>query len=134
MARRCWLVGRRCPTRITGRETGAREGYERALDLACQVANLAAEARELRNFGYFLCIQSETPRGRAMIEQSLAISERLNDIYNIGNAHQFLARINEQPSISTAAIAHYREALCCFEQVQSPEAEEVHADLRRLEG
>ena len=51
--------------------------------------------------------------------------------HNIGKCYEFLAWIEEQQG-NTAAVAHYGEALRCLEQVQSPKAEKVRANLRRL--
>jgi Tfp pilus assembly protein PilF len=116
-----------------GRLTEAQAGYERALELARQLSDPAAEATGLRDFGDFLGKQGQPERGRALMLESLALYERLNDPYNIAFCHQYLAWLEEREGTIDAAIAHYREALRCFEQVQSPDAEEVRADLRRLE-
>lgn len=117
----------------TGRLVEARAGYERALALARQLGDPAAESMELRNLGVFIGQNGEPAQGRQMIAEALAISERLGDIYNIGKAHQFLAWLEQREGNAPAAIAHYREALRCFEQVQSPDAEEVRADLHKME-
>jgi len=111
----------------------ARAGFERALALARELGDPAAEATELRNLGVFIGQHGEPEPGRQMIAEALAISERLSDIYNIGKAHQFLAWLDEGEGNNAGAIAHYREALRRFEQVQSPDAQEVRADLRKLE-
>jgi tetratricopeptide (TPR) repeat protein len=116
----------------TGRLAEARAGYERALELARQLADPAAESMELRNLGVFIGQRGEPVQGREMIAEALAISERLSDVYNIGKAHQFLAWLDRDEGNRAGAIAHYREALRRFEQVQSPDAEDVRADLRRL--
>jgi tetratricopeptide (TPR) repeat protein len=110
----------------------AQVGYERALDLAHQLGDPAAESLELRTLGLFFCEHDEVERWRAMVEQSLAISEGLSDLYTIVKDHHFLAWIEAQQGNRTAAVAHLREALRCFKQVQAPEAEEVRAVLRRL--
>lgn len=110
----------------------ARAGFERALSLALQLGDPAAEAIELCNLGLLLCEAHHVERGRAMIERSLAINERLSDAYWAGKCHQFLARLEKQQDNRSAAIAHYREALRRFEQIHSPDAEDVRAQLRAL--
>jgi hypothetical protein len=84
------------------------------------------------SFGFFLRKYGQRERGRKLIEEALAICERLSDISGVGDCHQFLAWLDRDAGNATGAIAHFREALRCFEQVQSPDAEEVRADLRRL--
>jgi tetratricopeptide (TPR) repeat protein len=116
----------------TGRLSEARAGYERALALARQLGDSAAEATELRNLGIFIGQRGEPEQGRKMIAEALAISERLSDISNIGKSRQFLATLDRDAGNRAEAIVHFREALRCFEQVQSPDAEQVRADLRQL--
>ncbi|WIG59789.1 MAG: hypothetical protein OJF49_002536 [Ktedonobacterales bacterium] len=116
-----------------GRLSEARTMYERAIELARQLNDPAAESNELRNFGVFLARkQGEPERGSAMIEQSLSICERLSDIQGIGYCHRFLAVLDEDARNRSGAIAHYREALRRFVQVESPDAEDVRGALRRL--
>ena len=67
-----------------------------------------------------------------MIEESIRICERLGDVYNIGKGNEFLARHDTYQDSREAAIAHYREALRRFVQVQSPDAEDVRQALRDL--
>ena len=67
-----------------------------------------------------------------MIEASLQICERLSDVDKAGYCHAFLAELDEGAGDIPAAIAHYREALRRFERVQSPQAEDMRAALRRL--
>jgi tetratricopeptide (TPR) repeat protein len=119
----------------TGRLDEARAGFERALALARELHDPAAEAAELRNLGVFLAQQFDEPaEGRRRILDSLAISERLGGVYEMGKCHQFLAWIDEGEGNREATISHYREALRRFEQVQSPDAEDVREALRRLGG
>src|SRR5262249_3873418 len=54
-------------------------------------------------------------------------------VFWIGGTHLYLARIDEAQGEHQSAIAHYREALRCLEQVQSPNAEEARTALQRLE-
>ena len=80
----------------TGRLEEARAGFERALALAQQLHDPAAEAAELRNLGVFLAQRFDEPaEGRRRILDSLAISERLGGVYEMGKCHQFLAWIDE---------------------------------------
>jgi tetratricopeptide (TPR) repeat protein len=119
--------------RQTGRLAEAEAGYERALELAQQVGDPRAESVILVNFGYFSAEQLGDPeRGRKLILNSLAISDTLNNVYNAGKCHQFLAWIDEDGGNLENAVAHYREALRRFVQVQSPDAERVREDLRAL--
>ena len=115
-----------------GAYDAARRDYERALELARQLGDPSAEAIELCNLGLFLCAHDELSRGYQMIQDALAISERLGDIYAAGKAIEFLGRADTYRGDIPAAIAHFREALRRFEQVQSPDAEIVRAALRRL--
>jgi tetratricopeptide (TPR) repeat protein len=117
----------------TGRVEEARADLERALGMAQQVGDPAAEATELRNLGVFIGRRGEPEPGRKLLADCQCISERLSDVYKAGKAHQFLAWLDERESYRDAAIAHYREALRYFEQVESPDAEQVRADVRKLE-
>ena len=116
-----------------GRFEEARAHYEQALVLARQVGEPAAEAIELGNFGLFLHRAGERARGRRLINESLEMSSRLSNIYDVGKCHQFLAWLDGDEGNRVGAMTHYREALRYFEQVGSPEARKVRADLRRLE-
>ncbi|HLV98519.1 MAG TPA: NB-ARC domain-containing protein [Ktedonobacterales bacterium] len=117
----------------TGHLDEARTGHERALALARQISDPVAEAEELRNIGAFIGQRGEPERGRTLIKQSLTICEKLGDVNSIGECFQFLAWIDEKElSMRKQAIQYYREALRCFEQVQSPSAEDVRVELRRL--
>ncbi len=116
-----------------GRLEEARADYERALVLARRLGAPAAEAVAAGNLGFFLAQQGERERGRGLINESLEISKRLGKIDDMGKCHQFLAWLDSEEGNRVYAIAHYREALRCFEQVQSPDAEQVRVDLRKLE-
>lgn len=116
----------------TERLEEARKGFELALTLARQLSDPAAETIELVNFGFFLFEQQETQLGRAMIEQGMALSKRLMAVYNIGKGHEFLGQADWQEGYEISAITHFREALAIYEQVQSPDAEEIRGWLRRL--
>lgn len=118
----------------TGRLEEARAEYERALALARQYYQRTEETKVLRNLGLLLGKLGKLEQGRELISQALAISERYTNVYSIGQCHQFLAWFDEDEGKRTDAVVHHYEALRCFEQVQSPDAEEVRADLRRLEG
>jgi tetratricopeptide (TPR) repeat protein len=115
----------------TGQLDEARQGYAQALTLARQLHDPAAEAAELRKLGVFIGQHGEPEQGRALIRESLAISERLSDIYNIGKCHQFLAWLDEGEGKRAEAIEHYREARRCFARVQAPDAA-ARARLRAL--
>jgi tetratricopeptide (TPR) repeat protein len=118
----------------TGRLSEARAGFERALALARQVGDPAAEANELRDLGSFLGQTGEPERGRKMMMQGLALFRHLNALLEMGWCYQRLAWLERDAGNTTGAVAHFREALRCFEQVQSPDAEQVRAALRRLGG
>jgi Tfp pilus assembly protein PilF len=117
----------------SGQDQEAAVNYERALLLARQLGDPVAESNELRGWGFLLCQQNERARGRDMIEQSMAISERLNDVYNIGKCQEYLASIEAQQGNREEAIAHCQEALRRYEQVQSSDAEKIREALRRLD-
>ncbi len=111
----------------------ARAGFQQALALARQLGAPSIEAMVLLNLGVFIAkTLDETDSGRAMIEQALAISERLGDAYAIGEAYQFLAWLDEDAEDTAGAVAHFREALRRFVAVGSPGADEVRRDLARL--
>ncbi|HLW02283.1 MAG TPA: TIR domain-containing protein [Ktedonobacterales bacterium] len=116
----------------TGRLSEARAGYERALALAQQLRDPAAEAMVLRDFGSFLEQRSEPERGRKLMLEGLALLQRLNDVLNLGWCYERLAWLEQRQGNNAAAIAYFREALRCLEQVQSPDAEKVRARLRKL--
>ncbi|GEM_PF-2016359 len=116
-----------------GRLVAARAGLERALALAQQLGDQAAEASELRSLGSLIGQRGEVERGRELIEKSLAISELLGDIHGMGDCHQFLAWLARDQGNNAQAVAHYREALRCYEKVQSPSAEGVRTALQRSE-
>ena len=111
----------------------ARAGYKRALALARQLREPQAEAIALGNFGLFLHQQGEQEHGRALINESLEMSTRLGNIYDIGKCHQFLAWLDSDEGNRADAIAHNNKALGCFKQVLSPETRQVRADLHKLE-
>ena len=92
----------------------------------------AAIAVELRNLGALIGQHGQPERGRALIEESLSLSTQLGDPMTTGKCHQFLAWLDEQSGDRAGAIVHYREALRRFEQVRSPDAEDVRRDLRAL--
>jgi len=64
--------------------------------------------------------------------EALAIFERLSDMYDIALCHTYLAWVDQREGNLVGAIAHFREALSRFEQVLSPDAEEVRRSLREL--
>ncbi len=111
---------------------GAQSGFEEALALARQLHDPADIAMELRNLGALLGQNGQPERGRTMIEESLTLSEQLRDPQAIGDCHQFLAWLDRAAGNHAGAIQHYREALRRFEQVRSPDAEDVRRDLRAL--
>ncbi len=111
----------------------AQAGYEQALALARRLGDPSSEALELRNIGRLVGLdRGRIAEGRQLIDQSRAIYERLGDVYEIGRCHQQLAWLDERERKHDEVIAHYREALRRFEQVQSPDAEDVRAALREL--
>jgi tetratricopeptide (TPR) repeat protein len=116
-----------------GRLAAARTGLERALALAQQLGDQAAEASELRSLGSLIGQRGEIEQGRELIEKSLAICELLGDIHGMGDCHQFLAWLARDQGNNAQAVAHYREALRCYEKVQSPSAEGVRTALQRSE-
>jgi len=117
-----------------GKYPEARIGYENALELAKQLGDVSAEATELRNLGMMLAQNlGEVATGRAMIEESLTLSERLGQVYETGKCHEFLAWLDRDAGNRLEAAEHYRQALQRYEQVNSPDAETVRHDLQRLE-
>ena len=116
----------------TGDVVGAQAGFEEALALARQLRDPAAIAVELRNLGVLIGQNGQPERGRALIEESLSLSTQLGDPMAAGKCHQFLAWLDRDAGDRAGAIAHYREALRRFEQVRSPDAEDVRRDLRAL--
>jgi hypothetical protein len=61
--------------------------FERALELAKRLGDPNAEALESRNIGRILGLtKGEIERGRRMIQDSLALFERLGNVYEIGVA------------------------------------------------
>jgi tetratricopeptide (TPR) repeat protein len=111
----------------------AHAGHERLLELARQVNDPIAESVELRRLGVFVVERGDPGSGRKLILEALTICEQLRDILGEGECYQFLARIDEAEGNPVEAIGHFREALRCFAQVQSPSAEKVRTDLQRLE-
>ncbi len=116
----------------TGRQAEAKTGYERALGLARQLGDPEAEAIELRDLGNFLGQQGEPERGRTLMMEGLALFQRLNAVLDLGLCYQCLGWLEQREGNRWAAIMHFREALRCLEQVQSPTAEGVRASLRTL--
>ena len=104
----------------------------RALALDLAHADAAAEGTDLFNLGDVLRRLGRIAEARRLIAQSLILFEPLGDVYNIGNCHEFLGRVETDADDIPAAIAHYREALRRFAQVRSPDAEVVRAALREL--
>ncbi len=119
--------------RQMGQLAEARAGYERALALARQLGDPAAEVVELRDLGNLLRIEQQLDQARILLQQALEISTRLGSIQYIGDCHQFLAWVEADVDNRSASVAHDHEALRCFVQVQSPDAEDVRAHLRALE-
>ena len=64
--------------------------------------------------------------------EALALFQRLNAVLDLGYCYQHLGWLERDQGNRAAAIAHFREALRCLEQVQSPDAEDVRANLRTL--
>ena len=128
------LVARRGPeVEALARRMTAAHGIEScalALDLAH--ADADAEGTDLFNLGDVLRRLGRIAEARRLIAQSLILFEPLGDVYNIGNCHEFLGRVETDADDIPAAIAHYREALRRFAQVRSPDAEVVRAALREL--
>ncbi len=128
------LVARRGPeVEALARRMTAAHGIEsRALALDLAHADADAEGTDLFNLGDVLRRLGRIAEARRLIAQSLILFEPLGDVYNIGNCHEFLGRVETDADDIPAAIAHYREALRRFAQVRSPDAEVVRAALREL--
>lgn len=118
-----------------GQWTAAVEGFERALKLAQQLGDPAAEADELGSLGIVVGLRGEPDRGRMLILEAMKHSEQLNDHLRMGIIYQFLAWLDEREGNREAAINHYHTALSRFEQAQlRTSAARTRASLRRLEG
>ncbi len=110
----------------------AKEGYERALEIARRLGDPSKEAVELISLGDTIRYLGETIRARELILKGIEINTRLDDVYMTGKSYELLARLGEQEGNRDAAITPYPEALRRLEQVQSPDASRMRAALRRL--
>jgi tetratricopeptide (TPR) repeat protein len=115
-----------------GRMAEARAGYERALQLARDLGDRLMEANELRNLGAFIGLHGERDAGRAFIQEGFAISTALEDQQGIGDCHQFLAWLARNAGDRATARAEFAQALAIFEQLGSPDADDVRRDLAAL--
>jgi tetratricopeptide (TPR) repeat protein len=88
-----------------GNREAARDGCLRALELARQLGDPAAEAYELRNLAGAIQAPGETGKAREYLQESLALSQRLNDPYQIGTSYSFLGRLDRQEGRTDDAIA-----------------------------
>ncbi len=66
------------------------------------------------------------------MREAIATFERLGMPWEVAACYLYLARLDTRFGDRDAAIEHYREALRCFEQVGSPDAEDVRGALQRL--
>ena len=110
----------------------AKHGYERALELAQRSEDPITETIELISLGDTLMHFGRYDIAREYVQQAMDISAHLDDVNMVAIIHSMLAELNRRSGDIPSAIAHYREALRRFEQVQSPNAEDVRAALRDL--
>jgi tetratricopeptide (TPR) repeat protein len=110
-------------------ETGRRE---EALRLSRELQDRQAEADDLSDLANTLRQLGQSRQAREQLQESLAISQRISDPYQIGMTYTFLGRLDAQEGHQEEAIADYRLALQSLEPLQSPEAEEARSALRRL--
>jgi tetratricopeptide (TPR) repeat protein len=123
---------------LSGRTAEALEGFERALHLARELGAQNPDASyalavTLSDFGDFLRQNGYYERSRALLDEALQTSKRLNYVVRLGHCHKYLASLEKQQGNIAEAIAHYRAALRYFDRAQAPDADEVRADLHVLE-
>lgn len=110
----------------------AEAGYQQALNVARKLGDPSAEARELRDLGELVARTRDPVAGRALMQQAIAIFERLTAIEDLAISYLYLARLDRRDGNQEEAITHYRTALSYFEQIHSPYAEEARQALRDL--
>jgi tetratricopeptide (TPR) repeat protein len=103
-----------------------------ALRIARELGDLAAEADELSDLANLFRLLGQMREARSYLQESLALSQRIDDPYLTGMAHMFLGCLDEQEGRTADAIADYRAALEYLDPLQSSSAEEAYQAQRVL--
>ena len=116
----------------TGATDEAIPGYEEAIRISRELADLQTEALASGNLGRAHYLNNDPNRAIELYQTQLEISLRLGDRLSEANAHFNLALAFEQKGEAQQASVEARAALTIYEQLESPNAERVRQWIDRF--
>ncbi|MDT7780265.1 MAG: hypothetical protein QOC99_2777, partial [Acidobacteriota bacterium] len=117
-----------------GEKRPAIEFYEQALIVCREVNDRQGESYTLGNMGTLYLNLGETPRAFELFSEVLVVAREMGDRYSEGNALYVLSLALDKLGNRAGAIAHAEAALEIYEQIESPSAEIVRAQLAKWRG
>lgn len=125
---------------LQGKLKEAYEGFEQALALSHKLKDRFYIATDQRHLGFIIGRQGNLKKATEMINEALKYFKQSGDLYASGLCYLRLAelgketvnKLNEEQC--EQVITYLREALWRFEHFNSPRAETVAKELRKLEG
>jgi tetratricopeptide (TPR) repeat protein len=117
-----------------GETRRAIEFQEQRLVIAREFGDRGGESYALGNLGYAYLSLGETSQALGLFNEVLTVAREMGDWYSEGNSLYAISHALNALGDRAQAIAHAEAALEIFEQIESPRAEVVRAQLARWRG
>lgn len=118
--------------RKVGRSEQAVRHVRQGLELCREIGEWIREAWAVSISGDVLFSVGQHAEARVQYTSALELSDRSGDPYDQARAHHGLGRVHRELGDPVQARSHWEQALALYAEMETPEAEEVRAELAAL--